>query len=156
MRYFQKNCVYHIYNRGNRKLQICLDTEDYTQVIHLIKRFFPTQNFDILAYCIMPNHFHLLIVKIKNRSISYSMQMFGASYTRYFNKKYGLVGHLFQGTYKYKNITTERQLLSTSEYIYKNPLGLSTRRYRWVYINKRLIESYALILFQMNPTPIVY
>lgn len=156
MRYFQKNCVYHLYNRGNRKLKICFDAEDYTRLIHLIKKSFPIQSFDILGYCIMPNHFHLLVVRIKNQNISYSMQILGASYTRYFNKKYCLIGHLFQGTYRYKNVTTGRQLLSTSEYIYKNPQGLSVRRYPWVYINRRLVESYALILFPMKSTPIAY
>lgn len=156
MRYFQKNCIYHIYNRGNRKLKICLDPEDYTKIIYLIKRFFPTQSFDILGYCIMPNHFHLLIVKVKNQKISYSMQMLGSAYTRYFNKKYGLVGHLFQGTYKYRNVTTERQLLSTSQYIYKNPQRLSTRRYPWVHVDRKLVDAYALILFQMNSTSIAY
>jgi len=156
MPYFQKNRIFHIYNRGNHKAKICIDRQDYNQIIFLIKKYFPTQSFDLLGYCIMPNHFHILVVKVKNQNISYSMQIIGSSYTRYFNKKYHLIGHLFQGTYKYKAIVTERQLLATSEYIQDNPKGLSIRKYSWVYTNQRLIKSYIIIMYQMNSTPIVY
>ncbi len=148
MRNLQRNSPYHIYNRGNRKMKICIDYEDYSYMRNLIFSSFPRQSFDLLAYCIMPNHFHILVVRVKNPTISHSMQLLGASYTRYFNKKYKLVGHLFQGTYKYRTVRTINQLLSTAEYISKNPLNLSKRKYPWVWVNRRSVKAYALLLFK--------
>ncbi|MBI5358341.1 transposase [Candidatus Amesbacteria bacterium] len=75
----------------------------------------------LLAYCQMPNHFHLLVKQTVATSIDSLMNSFSTRYSMYFNKRYKRVGHLFQGTYKAVLVKTEAQLLHLTRYIHKNP-----------------------------------
>lgn len=73
----------------------------------------------ILAYCLMPNHFHFFIKQNKSNTIDSFMNSLGTRYTMYFNKKYKRVGPLYQGVYKAAPITNERHFLYLSRYIHK-------------------------------------
>lgn len=75
----------------------------------------------LLAYCLMPNHFHFLIKQDDEKAISKFMQSLITRYSMYFNKKYNRVGKLFQGHYKAVLITDEAYLLHLSRYIHLNP-----------------------------------
>lgn len=84
----------------------------------------------------MPNHFHLLVnTGSKPGELSKFMHRLMTSYTKYFNKRYGLVGHLFQGNYKSRYVTKERGVKMVSEYIRGNPIkaGIVTQIecYKW-------------------------
>ncbi len=74
------------------------------------------------AYCLMPNHFHLLIKQLKDGGISEFMRRFIHSYTKYRNTKYRIQGPTFQGLFKAVLIETDEQLLHVSRYIHLNPL----------------------------------
>ncbi|PIP33545.1 hypothetical protein COX22_03775 [Candidatus Falkowbacteria bacterium CG23_combo_of_CG06-09_8_20_14_all_49_15] len=74
----------------------------------------------ILAYCLLPNHYHLLLQQISEQGIGKYMQRIGISHTNYFNAKYKRSGYLFQGAYKCVPITTDDQLLYLSAYINGN------------------------------------
>ncbi len=79
---------------------------------------------DILSFCLMPNHFHLLLRPLSENGISKFMQKLGTGYTMYFNKKNSRSGSLFQGRYKSVHIETDQQLLYIPHYVHLNPLPL--------------------------------
>lgn len=78
----------------------------------------------LLAFCLMPNHFHLLVSQQSANSIDKFMNSFGTRYSMYFNKKSQRVGKLYQGLYKAVMVTTEEQLLHLTRYIHKQALAL--------------------------------
>jgi putative transposase len=79
---------------------------------------------DILVWCLMPNHFHLLIRQRKDNGIVLFMQKLGTGYTMYFNQKYHRVGPLFQGRFKAVLVENDNYLLHLSRYIHLNPIEL--------------------------------
>lgn len=85
-----------------------------------------TGKIELVAYCLMPNHFHLCIRQTDKMAISYFMRSLATKYSLYFNKKYVRVGHLFQGIYKAVLINDEQQFLYLTKYIHRNPLELVT------------------------------
>lgn len=79
---------------------------------------------DLIAYCLMPNHFHLLVKQTSEDAIDHFMNSFCTRYAMYFNRKYKRVGVLFQDVYKAVRIESDEQLLHLSRYIHKNPEAL--------------------------------
>jgi len=77
----------------------------------------------LLAYCLMPNHFHFFVKQKEARSIDNFMRSLGTRYTAYFNRKYKRVGSLYQGVYKAVLITSEPQFLYLSRYIHRQALA---------------------------------
>lgn len=84
-------------------------------------------SFTLLAYCLMPNHFHFLVKQTEGMTIDRFMQSFCTRYSLYFNRKYHRVGPLFQGLYKAVRVTTDEQLLHLSRYIHRNPIALASQ-----------------------------
>jgi len=82
---------------------------------------------DILAFVLMPNHYHLLLRQRTDNGIAKFMQKLGTGYTMYFNERHERSGALFQGRYKSVHIDNDRQLLYIPHYIHLNPLGLMER-----------------------------
>lgn len=103
---------------------------------------------DIVAYCCMPNHFHLLLKQRADGGVSLFMKKITDGYTRYFNTKHQRVGPVFQGAFKAVHITNNEQLLHISRYIHLNPVVSAVVRendfytYPWSslssYINKKI------------------
>lgn len=77
---------------------------------------------EIIAYCLMGNHFHFLLKQLKNNGIVKFMAKFTNSYTKYFNTKHKRVGPLFQGVFKAVHIESDEQLLHLSRYVHLNPV----------------------------------
>ncbi len=140
--YFE-NGFYHVYNRGVEKREIFIDKQDYVVFLGILNKYLtptppannPTQigplilntlhhEIDLLAYCLMPNHFHMILQQKKVDSMTKLLQRVATSYSIYFNKKYQRVGSLFQGVYKAATIDNENYLLHLSRYIHLNPLEL--------------------------------
>lgn len=139
---YLENSFYHIYNRSIEKILIFKDNQDYTVFLHFLKRYLspPPENpnmivprwksdiFDkiqLIAYCLMPNHFHLLVKQSSLNAIVSFMRSLANSYVHYFNKRYGRNGPLFQGNYKAVIVETEPYLLHLSRYIHLNPYELN-------------------------------
>ncbi len=81
---------------------------------------------ELVSYCLMPNHFHLLLRQVNKDSMNRFMRSLGTRYSMYFNKKYSRVGHLFQGIYKAVMVEQENQFLWLTKYIHRNPLKLAS------------------------------
>lgn len=114
------NHYYHIYNRGNNRQNIFLEQENYFYFLRKIKLYF-SEDVEILSYCLMPNHYHILVY-LKNNNFSQIMQKFTIAYTKAINKRFNRVGSLFQGSFKAINISTDEYLLHLSRYIHLNPV----------------------------------
>jgi len=85
---------------------------------------------EILAFCLMPNHFHLMVRQKVENGITEFMRKMGTGYTNYFNKKHERVGSLFQGKYKVVHIQNERHFVHLPFYIHFNPLDLVESEWR--------------------------
>lgn len=85
---------------------------------------------EILAFCLMPNHIHLLLRQLKSEGISKFIQKLGVGYATYFNKKYNRVGHLFQGRYKVIHVQTDDQLKNVFVYIHTNPVAIKESKWK--------------------------
>ncbi|KKU90993.1 MAG: hypothetical protein UY21_C0014G0024 [Microgenomates group bacterium GW2011_GWA1_48_10] len=91
-----------------------------------------SQDISLLAYSLMPNHFHFLVHQTNADAIDRFLNSLATRYTIYFNKKYHRVGPLYQGVYKAVLVTTDEQLLHLSRYVHLNPLSLlSVPTDRW-------------------------
>lgn len=112
---------FHIFCRGNEKRNIFLDTTDYERFLYKMKEYKIIHRVSIICYCLMPNHFHLLLRQNTDESISSFIHRLTVSYSMYFNKRYNRVGHLFQGRFKAKLITKDECILHLSRYIHLNP-----------------------------------
>lgn len=91
---------------------------------------------DILAFCFMPNHVHLLLKQIKNEGISQFMKKLGTGYAAYFNKKYDRKGHLFQGRFKAVHIKNDKQLETVFVYIHSNAISLIEPKWKEIGIKE--------------------
>lgn len=130
------NSIYHVFNRGNHKNKIYFEQSDYSHFRKLMFRLHKDYTFQIYSYCFMPNHFHLLInVGSNPKEFPKYMHRFMTAYAKYINKKYNLVGRLFQSPYKTRYVTEERGLKMVMEYIKQNPVeaGFVTEidHYKW-------------------------
>ena len=128
------NAWYHLLNRGRRKELIFIDKKDYDRFIDLLKDTSEQWNLRIAAYCLMPNHYHLL-VQTPDANISRCMRHIDGVYTQRFNRHHECDGSLFRGRYKSILVDADSYLLQLVRYIHYNPLkaGLTNRidRYLW-------------------------
>ena len=123
-RLFENGSFYHIYNRGNRKQQIFLNYKDYERFLDKVLEYKKKFNISIVAFCLMPNHFHFLIQQLSSNTISKFFSDLCNSYSKYFNTKYETVGSLYQGRFKAKKVDKDEYLIHVSRYIHLNPVEL--------------------------------
>ena len=145
---FLNNEIYHIFNRGVEKRKIFLDQQDYFRFIHDLYEFndtAPAGKFsevkppiisevkppirrklivDVICFCLMPNHFHLILRQRINNGIPLFMQKLDTGYTMYFNQRCQRVGSLFQGSFKAILVTDDNYFVHLSRYIHTNPLEI--------------------------------
>ena len=121
---FYKGGYYHIYSRGIEKRTIFQDDADYRRFLNKVKLYGDKYKISVLVYCLMPNHYHLLINQKTDLIVSLFIQRLNLAYSMYFNKRYERVGPLFQGRFKAKLIQTDEYLLHLSRYIHLNPREL--------------------------------
>lgn len=140
---------YHLYNRGTDKRKIFNNKKDYARflaLLYLCNRTTPAdlkfqgrnleeivqkeagkdpdKLIDICAFCLMPNHFHLLVREKTDNGISKFMQKLTTGYTMYFNKQYERTGGLFQGSFKSTHADNDPYLSYLISYIHLNPVKL--------------------------------
>jgi REP element-mobilizing transposase RayT len=118
----QAGNYYHVYNRGNNRQLIFFERENYIYFLRQLRNHLITHGVDIIAYCLMPNHYHLLVY-LKTNRFSNLMQSFTLSYTKAIAKRYQRVGSLFQGRFEAIHVDTEEYLLHLTRYIHLNPVS---------------------------------
>ncbi|OVE78496.1 hypothetical protein BVY00_02575 [bacterium G20] len=144
VREFAPDSYYHVYNRGVEKRIIFTDDQDYTVFLGLLKKYLSGESPDkqnrhnfknfqgelrLLAYCLRPNHLHLLFYQSAESAITELMRRINTSYTMYFNNRHNRIGSLFQGTYRASGIDADEYLDHISRYIH-----LNSREYKqWPY-----------------------
>lgn len=166
---FRNDSFYHIFNRGMDKRETFLNKREFFRAVELLSfykyksipvRFSLYHNspikkqneymdlmiksgtlVDIVAYCLMPNHFHLLLKQKVDRGVTIFVSNFINAYTRYFNMKHERIGALFQGVFKAVYIESDEQLLHVSRYIHLNPLMAS------------IVDDYSLETYQWSSYP---
>lgn len=202
---FANGEVYHVYNRGIERRRVFMDERDHHRFVHDLYEFndtLPASNtgyhlaggkivarvpksprqrlVDIFCFCLMPDHFHLLLRQRREKGITEFMRKLGTGYTNYFNQRYQRIGPLFQGKFKAVHVTREAHLLYLPHYIHLNPLDLwmpewrrktltnvvgalnSLASYRWSsyldYIGKKnfpaLVQSDLFLRTYRSPTSI--
>lgn len=139
-----KTGYYHVMQRGNGKQILFEDQKDFKRYYDKMLESKSRSNCDLVAYCLMSNHTHLLVRAEKLKSLTYMMSMLGISYASYYNLKYDHVGSVFQGRFLSEPINDEQYLLACVRYIHNNPAkaGFGTREeYRWSSYREYLQEA---------------
>jgi len=116
-----EGAFYHVITRGNQRQRVFKDRDDYERYLMILADYKVRYDYVLYAYVLMSNHVHLLI-ETKEKPLSKILQGINQSYTIYFNKRYGMVGHLFQGRYKAILCEKDAYLLSLVKYIHLNPM----------------------------------
>lgn len=139
----EQSSYYHVYARGVNKENIFVDDQDKNYFISLIDRYlspkqrenygrlYPnyTNKIELLVYCLMDNHFHMLLYQEEIGYISKFMSSLMTSYSRYFNLRHKRTGALFETRFRASRITDHGYLLHISRYIHLNPLAWQTYEY---------------------------
>lgn len=113
--------LYHVTSRGDRKEDIYIDDIDRECFLQLLQQITNDYNWLVHAYCLMDNHYHLLI-ETPDGNLSKGMRQLNGVYTQMTNRYHGKVGHVFQGRYKAILVQKERYLLELARYIVLNPV----------------------------------
>lgn len=124
--------VYHVMSRGNIRQPVYLEAGDHTNFLNLLLQVAQKYNWLCHAYCLMPNHYHLLIETVDGR-LSSGMRHLNGVYTQRFNRRHQRCGHLFQGRFKSVLVEKEAYLLELARYIVLNPVraGLVKHPSEW-------------------------
>jgi len=146
VREFAPDNYYHIYNRGVAKQPIFIDAADKQKFLDILERHLDPnnasqrydgvryrkfdKNMELLCYCLMGNHFHMLVyLKSEGQNISEFMRSVCTAYTMYFNKRHNRVGTLFQGVFKASRVSNDMYLQHITRYIHLNPRTYKTYNY---------------------------
>ena len=113
----------HYFNRGVNRAPIVFEDENYLYLIRLMYRFLPSYKVKLVAYCLMPNHYHILLEELESKQGSRFIQRVFNSYTQAINKRYNRVGTLFQGSAKHIEIISMEDLANVIGYIHHNPVA---------------------------------
>ena len=113
--------VYHVTSRGNEKKTVFKSDQDRTSFLNTLQHVKKRYNWICHAYCLMDNHYHLLI-ETPDGNLALGMRQLNGVYTQLFNKLHGRTGHLFQGRYKSILIQKDSHLLEVCRYVVLNPV----------------------------------
>ncbi|MGO1057661.1 transposase [Planococcus sp. FY231025] len=112
----------HVVMRGNNRQSIFRDTRDFQTFFHVMNYTYQKYPFTIISYCLMTNHYHLLI-RSPEVPLGKVMAMINRRYSDYHKKKYGYFGTMYEGRYFSDKVVTATSLLTASRYIHRNPIN---------------------------------
>jgi len=124
---------YHVMNRGQNRATIFSDDQDRAYFLKLVARYQQRYAARLYHYCLMDNHFHLLVQLAQPRQLSRLIASLLVAYVRYVQLRYRFVGHVFQGRFKSPAIEAEPYLLSCGRYIERNPVAANLVAHAWEY-----------------------
>lgn len=125
--------LYHVYNRGNECQDIYRDSDDFSAFLESLRVAKERFKVDIFHYCLMTNHFHLLIKVQKGPDLALMMHLLQRKYAWHMKKKYAFMGHLYQGRYKSPRIAEDSYYLQCGRYIERNPVEANMVKYAYDY-----------------------
>jgi len=136
---YQDQLYYHIYNRGAHKEKIFFSEDHYLRCLNLLYKYADKYAASIIAYCFMPNHYHLILQQKEHGSISKCLQTTFNAYSQTVNLMVGHSGTLFQGKAKSKLIDSDEYVLQVIRYIHLNPgnAGLVQKPEDWPFSDYR-------------------
>lgn len=169
IREFTEESIYHVFNRGVEKRKIFNDDQDYNTFLYYLFIYssplrdvldkYPNlpirlqarnlnKEVEILSYCLMPNHFHFMILQHTKNGISKLLKQITNAHAQFFNKKYKRVGGLMQGRFKAVRILKNEHLIHVSRYIHLNPLSADLTKdltsYKWSSYNEFITNTKGL------------
>ena len=151
---YQVGHYYHIYNRGAHRKDIFHEAENYFYLVSLFRKYINRYEVAVVAYCLMPNHYHLVIRQNEYGDIGGFLKTSFNAYTQAMNKRYGHSGTLFQGQCKCKHVDSREYCLRLVRYIHRNPLSsqmvshlrdwMFSDYLEWIGIRTRLLADFEL------------
>ncbi|OUL59298.1 transposase [Pseudoalteromonas ulvae] len=131
-----ENAFYHVMNRGRGRENTFLSDDDFKYFLYCVEQASIRFNIEVHSYCLMTNHYHLLI-KTPDANLGRAMKHINGLYTQYFNRTHNTDGTLFRGRYKAVLVDADNYLLHVSRYIHRNPIETNTplvddlAKYKW-------------------------
>lgn len=122
LRSIVENYCYHVLNRANRRAEVFHEPADYRAFISLMAKAQEHEALPILAACLMPNHFHLVVRPTRANSISRWIHWLCTTHVRHYHEKYETSGRIWQGPYKACLVQTDQYLLTVMRYVERNAL----------------------------------
>lgn len=139
LRVFEPDAIVHAGSRGSNRGPIAWDSQDYASLIGEFGRVATRHEWRVLAYCVMPNHFHL-VVQMTKGGFSAGFQQINGNHSRRTNKRYGRDAHLWKNRPWAVPIKSPAQLVGAVVYTLRNPVdaGLCTYAHEWPYGSYRV------------------
>ncbi len=156
---FVEEAIFHIYNHSVNEIDLFFEDDDYTYFLSKFKKNLNHKEFEIYAYCLMPNHFHFCIKQNLGKPIYEIFNKTCISYVHHFNSKYKRKGKLFANKLQHKKVKRDDYLIQLCKYIHYNPVkaGLVEKLKNWEfsnyleYINQRDGTLFSQELISMYP-----
>jgi putative transposase len=149
-RLFSDFGFYHVVNRGNERKQVFYSLADYRAFLSWVKEFKGIFDIHVIAYCLMPNHFHLLLSPKVGQNLSKFMHRLMTKQIPNFRKLHNSIGHIWQGRYKPFPVQKDSHLITAMRYIERNPVRANlvenARDWHWSSHRERLGLVYCQIL----------
>ena len=131
--------AYHVINRGNGRTTVFHKSQDYEAFLSLLTEAKKRHRVKIFGFCVMPNHFHLVLEPAHQTALSQFMQWLLTSHVRRYHKHYGTSGHIWQGRFKSFPVQRDEHLITVLRYVLQNPVraGLSETIHEWPWSSAR-------------------
>ena len=141
-RSFQSGLVYHVINRGNGQAKVFHKPRDYEAFIGLLAAAKQRTPVRLFAFCLMPNHFHLVVEAGTSLDLSRFMQWLMTSHVRRYHRHYESSGHVWQGRFKSFPIQRDEHLLTVLRYVRQNPVraGLASTESGWPWSSAKRVD----------------
>ena len=136
---FAAGDYYHIYNRGVHREKIFFSDENFLHCLRLLGKYANSYLVTVIVYCLMPNHYHLLLRQDGEVSLSKLVNVVFNAYVQALNRQLGRRGTLFEGRFKHVHVDEDEYVLHLCRYIHLNPVkaGLVSRPEDWIFSNYR-------------------
>ena len=143
LRAIYANYCYHVLNRANRRAEVFHESADYGAFLSLMAKAQEHEELPVLAACLMPNHFHLVVRPARPNSIARWVHWLCTTHVRHYHAKYGTSGRIWQGPYKACLVQTDQYLLTVMRYVERNALEarIVRRAEDWCWGSLRWRES---------------
>jgi putative transposase len=149
---FTQGQYYHVYNRGAGKSKIFYTEDNYRYLLELMRRYLGKYGISVIAYCLMPNHYHFLLLQLTDMPISKFINVLFNAYVQALNLQQSRTGTLFEGRFKHVCVDEWKYLSHLCRYIHRNPVkaGLVIAPEDWAYSNFREWVGLRNSLLNMN------